>query len=197
VHGHPGLAARTQAYLNASGWSATTDEHRGLDHGAWVPLRHLYPEADVPAFQVSMPARLDSASAFEFGKALASLADESVLIVGSGSLTHNLYEFRSANGEEPAYAKELVAWVRDVVMSGELQRLQQTLRNAPHARRAHPTPEHLLPLLVAAGASAGAGGSIEVLDGGFTHGVLSMKSYVFGGRRSDVPSSSLLEASHA
>jgi 4,5-DOPA dioxygenase extradiol len=197
VHGHPALAARTQAFLNAAGWSATPDEHRGLDHGAWVPLRYLYPDANVPAFQVSMPASLDSASAYEFGKALAPLAEEGVLIVGSGSLTHNLYEFRSAGNQEPAYAKEFVAWVRDTVASGDQLRLQQTLQLAPNAQRAHPTPEHFLPLLVAAGAAAGGGGSIQVLDGGFTHGVLSMESYVFGNRRVEVPASSFSEAAHA
>ena len=99
VTGHPGIAAITHALLNAKGWAATLDERRGIDHGVWVPLRHLYPLADVPAFQVSMPARLNSASAYEFGQALAPLADEGVLIIGSGSLTHNLNEFRSANGE--------------------------------------------------------------------------------------------------
>ena len=182
VQGNPPLAAKTRELLISAGWSATLDVERGLDHGAWVPLRHLYPKADVPTIQVSMPAKLDASSAYAFGQTLAPLADEGVLIIGSGSLTHNLYEFRSANSEEPAYAKEFVAWVRKTVLSGDRSRLQQTLELAPHAKRAHPTSEHFLPLLVAAGAADGAQGSsgtVDVIDGGFTHGVLSMESYVF------------------
>jgi len=179
VSGHPVLAASVRNLLNAAGWTSTLDEARGLDHGAWVPLRYLYPDADVPTLQLSMPANLDAASAYKLGQALVPLADEGVLIVGSGSLTHNLYEFRSANGVEPSYAKEFVAWVRNAVVTGDHERLQNALELAPHACRAHPTPEHFLPLLIAAGASA-TRGQVEVLDGGFTHGILAMESYVFG-----------------
>jgi hypothetical protein len=92
VAGHPQLARRTLDLLQEAGWSPRPDERRGLDHGAWVPMLYLYPEADVPVFQVSLPARLDADSAWAFGQALAPLADDGVLIVGSGSLTHNLYE---------------------------------------------------------------------------------------------------------
>lgn len=102
AHGHPELAQRTLDVLRQAGWSAHGDERRGLDHGAWVPLLYLYPEADVPVFQVSLPATLDSAGAWAFGRALAPLAEEGVLIVGSGSLTHNLYEFRAGHGHEEA-----------------------------------------------------------------------------------------------
>lgn len=194
--GHPVLAAQVRDLLIAGGWAATLDDHRGLDHGAWVPLRYLYPEADVPTLQLSMPSRLDAASAYEFGKSLASLADEGVLIMGSGSLTHNLYEFRSANGVEPDYAKEFVAWVRAAVVDGDHERLRQTLEFAPHARRAHPTSEHFLPLLIAAGASSESG-LVDVLDGGFTHGVLAMESYVFGAASVDTQTAIPSEHSHA
>lgn len=179
VSGDPVLAASVRDLLNDAGWPSTLDAHRGLDHGAWVPLRYLYPDADVPTLQLSMPAQLDAASAYRLGQVLAPLAEEGVLIVCSGSLTHNLYEFRSADGVEPAYAREFVAWVRDAVVRGDHERLQDALELAPHARRAHPTAEHFLPLLIAAGAST-ARGSVEVLDGGFTHGILAMESYVFG-----------------
>jgi 4,5-DOPA dioxygenase extradiol len=194
VPGDPRLAARTQDLVRSAGWKVALDVERGLDHGAWVPLSHLYPTADVPSIQVSMPAQLDAAAAYALGQALAPLADEGVLIVGSGSLTHNLYEFRSANSEEPAYAREFVAWVRNTVTSGDRARLQQTLELAPHAGRAHPSSEHFLPLLVAAGASDGVSGSsapVDVLDGGFTHGVLSMESYVFAGERAANDNASL------
>jgi 4,5-DOPA dioxygenase extradiol len=160
--------------LNAQG-----DERRGLDHGAWVPLLYLYPDADVPVFQVSLPATLEAAGAWAFGLALAPLAVEGVLIVGSGSLTHNLYEFRAGHGHEETYATEFVDWVREAVQQGDGARLQRTLELAPHAQRAHPTTEHFLPLLVAAGA-AGDDVPARVIDGGITHGVLSMDAFVFG-----------------
>ncbi|MDH5540561.1 MAG: dioxygenase [Rhizobacter sp.] len=179
VQGAPATADRTLELLRAAGWQAKTDERRGLDHGAWVPLLHLYPQADVPAFQVSLPSRLDADSAWAFGRALAPLADEGVLIVGSGSLTHNLHEFRAGHGHDEAYAAEFAAWVREVVRDGDGVRLQRTLELAPHAQRAHPTTEHFWPLLVAAGAAA-ATLPAQPIEGGITHGVLSMDSFVFG-----------------
>ncbi|HZN48461.1 MAG TPA: class III extradiol ring-cleavage dioxygenase [Ramlibacter sp.] len=177
--GHPRLARQAIELLAKAGWPAQADERRGLDHGAWVPLLHLFPQADVPVFQVSLPARLDADAAWAFGAALAPLASEGVLIVGSGSLTHNLAEFRSHHGAEAAYAREFAAWVRDAVVAGDGARLRRTLADAPHAARAHPTDEHFLPLLVAAGA-APAQGQWRVLDGGIAHGVLSMDAFVFG-----------------
>ncbi len=177
--GHPRLAHKAVETLNAAGWTAHADEKRGLDHGAWVPMLHLFPHADVPVFQVSLPSRLDAASAWALGEALSPLADDGVLIVGSGSLTHNLAEFRGHHGADEAYAAEFVAWVREAVVTGDGARLRGTLVEAPHAARAHPTTEHFWPLLVAAGA-APAQGRWQVLDGGIVHGVLSMDAFVFG-----------------
>lgn len=177
--GHPRLAARAIELLVKNRWPAQADDRRGLDHGAWVPLLHLYPQADVPVFQVSLPARLQAHAAWAFGAALAPLASEGVMIVGSGSLTHNLAEFRSQHGAEAAYASEFAAWVRDAVLARDSARLRRTLQQAPHAARAHPSDEHFLPLLVAAGA-APAEGDWRVLEGGIAHGVLSMDSFVFG-----------------
>jgi 4,5-DOPA dioxygenase extradiol len=179
VDGHPELAQRALDLLGDAGFAPQPDERRGLDHGAWVPLRHLYPAADVPAFQVSLPSGLDSDGAWAFGAALAPLAQAGVLILGSGSLTHNLAEFRLSSGTPQSYAAEFAAWVRDAVIRGDSARLRQTLTQAPHARRAHPTTEHLLPLLVAAGAAAAAL-PIQVIEGGIAHGVLSMDSFLFG-----------------
>jgi 4,5-DOPA dioxygenase extradiol len=177
--GHPALAQRAIELLRAAGWPAQPDERRGLDHGAWVPLLHLFPKADVPVFQVALPARLDGESAWSFGAALRPLARENVLVAGSGSLTHNLYEFRTGATREEAYAAEFAQWVRDAALQGDGDRLRQTLQLGPHAQRAHPTPEHFWPLLVAAGA-AEPGASTSVLDGGIEHGVLAMDSFVFG-----------------
>ena len=177
--GNPDLARAAADLLATAGYRVSLDAERGLDHGAWVPLRHLFPAADVPVLQVSMPVDLEPSSAWRLGAALGPLTRDGVLVVGSGSLTHNLYEFRRDHGHDEAYAVEFVKWVRDAVLSRDRERLIGALAEAPHADRAHPTSEHFLPLLVAAGAAA-ADAPIEVLRGGMTHGVLSMESYVFG-----------------
>lgn len=179
--GAPALAQEIQLRLAASGIPARIDTRRGLDHGAWVPLLHLYPDANIPTLQVSLPFDTDEQSAFKLGEALRPLGQEGMLIIGSGSLTHNLYEFRMSEteGDAAAYAEEFSSWVRQAVMNCDKERLLQTLQIAPHAKRAHPTTEHFLPLLVAAGAAH----SLEpstVLNGGIRHGVLAMESYVFG-----------------
>lgn len=177
--GAPELAAKVQQQLQARGIAARLNGQRGLDHGAWVPLMHLYPDADIPVIQVSLPLDTDSQRAYALGQALAPLSDEGVLIIGSGSLTHNLYEFRAGETQPAPYAQEFCAWVRQAVLDGDAQRLLQTLVAAPHAERAHPTTEHFLPLLVAAGASP-TSREATVLNGGIEHGVLAMESYVFG-----------------
>ncbi len=179
--GAPDVAARALELLRAAGWDAQPDASQGLDHGVWVPVRYLFPAADVPVFQVSLPAGLDAAGALALGRALRPLRDEGVLIVGSGSLTHNLYEVRfdAPDGEAAAYAREFAAWVRQAVEARDEARLVATMELAPHARRAHPTTEHLLPLLVAAGA-ADANDPVDTLEGGITYGVLAMDSYLFG-----------------
>jgi 4,5-DOPA dioxygenase extradiol len=179
VDGHPERAQRAVSLLCAAGWQAEADAARGLDHGAWVPLLHLYPKAEIPVFQVSLPDRLDGPSAWALGQALAPLADEGVLIVGSGSLTHNLHEFRGIQGPPEPYVLDFVAWVRDAVGRGDRERLERTLHDAPQAQRAHPTPEHFWPLLVAAG-SANDLLSSTVMDGGVDYGILSMDTFVFG-----------------
>ena len=176
--GHPELASRTVDLLRAAGWGAEADAIHGLDHGAWVPLTYLYPAADVPVFQVSMPSRLDADTAYAFGQALAPLTGEGVLLVGSGSLTHNLYEFRAVGPDEP-YVAAFAAWIRQAIEDRDLDRLLRSLEIAPHARRAHPTPEHFWPLLIAVGA-ANNRWPATVLDGGIDHRILAMDAYVFG-----------------
>ena len=177
--GHPELAQETVERLRSAGWDAHLNQQRGLDHGAWVPLMHLFPSASVPVYQVSLPASLSSEQAWDLGQCLAPLADAGVLIVGSGSLTHNLSDVRWRDIHSDAYAQVFSAWVRKAVVAGDHDRLKRTLAEAPHAKRAHPTTEHFLPLLVAAGA-AGAAAKATVIDGGIEHGVLSMDAFVFG-----------------
>lgn len=176
--GSPALAARVAELLAASGHAVRLDERRGLDHGVWVPLMHLYPQAELPVVQLSMPVGLDGQSSWQLGTILAPLRDEGVLIVGSGSLTHNLYEIGQADAPAVEYAREFVAWARQAVLEHDRAALVDYLRRAPHARRAHPSPDHYFPLLVAA-AAGGPDAAVEVLDGGMRYGVLSMESYAF------------------
>lgn len=177
--GHPALAAAAARLLEAAGFSVSLEEHRGLDHGAWVPLRHLRSTADIPVFQVSMPVDLNSASALRLGATLAPLREQGVAIVGSGSLTHNLYEFRR-DVVDPDYAQTFVDWVRNAVEGNDVAALLAYRDSAPHARRAHPTEEHFLPLLVALG--AGKGAPVQWLEGGMSDQILSMDSFVLGNR---------------
>lgn len=176
--GEPQLASQIVERLQAAGFHAAIDARRGLDHGAWVPLRYLKPEADVPVLQVSLPDDIDAAGALRLGQALAPLRERGVLVVGSGSLTHNLYEFRQ-HISDPEYAQAFADWVAKTVDRGDVDALLHYRAQAPHAARAHPTEEHYLPLLVALGASH-ADESRVLVAGGMTHGVLSMDSFGFG-----------------
>ena len=176
--GIPALASDVQALLTAHGFRARLDLHRGLDHGAWVPLRYIKPDADVPVLQVSMPRDLDAAGALRLGQALAPLRNRGVLVVGSGSLTHNLYEFRQ-HIRDPEYAEAFANWVADAVARHDTASLLRYRELAPFGQRAHPTEEHFLPLLVALGAS-NADERRQLVPGGMTHGVLSMDSFGFG-----------------
>lgn len=176
--GAPDMAREAAGLLTDAGFAVTLDEQRGLDHGAWVPLRYLFPAADVPVFQVSLPHEIDAAGALRLGAALAPLRARGVLIVGSGSLTHNLHEFRR-HIDDPHYAQRFADWVKDTVRARDVASLLDYRRRAPHAARAHPTEEHFLPLLVALGASDDSEPG-EWLSGGMTYGVLSMDSFGWG-----------------
>lgn len=178
ARGEPRLAAQVAGLLRAAGFDAAIDGARGLDHGAWVPLRYLRPAADVPVLQVSLPHDTDAAGALRLGRALAPLRELGVLVVGSGSLTHNLYEFRQ-HIDDPEYAQAFADWIADAVARGDVDSLVHYRARAPHAVRAHPTDEHYLPLLVALGASD-ADEPRRLIAGGMTHGVLSMDSFGFG-----------------
>lgn len=179
VSGHPVLAAEVGWWLADAGCRVQLDQRRGLDHGAWVPLRYLAPEGRIPVFQVSLPLDLDAARALRLGKLLAPWREQGVAIVGSGSLTHNLYEFRQNAIDGEAYAEEFTRWVRSAIVGRDERSLVDYRLQAPHAQRAHPTEEHFLPLLVALGA-ANEADAIDVIEGGVTYGVLSMESYAWG-----------------
>ncbi len=175
--GAPEVAQTAAALLAEAGFAVGMDARRGLDHGAWVPLRHLRPQADLPVLQVSLPQDLDAAGALRLGRALAPLREQGVLLIGSGSLTHNLYEFRQPI-RDPEYAQAFADWVREAVVRNDVAGLLDYRRQAPQAARAHPSEEHFLPLLVALGASE-ADDAPQWIDGGMTYGVLSMDSFAW------------------
>ncbi|PWF24626.1 dioxygenase [Corticimicrobacter populi] len=177
--GAPEIAARTLELLQQAGWPTTPDASRGLDHGAWVPLMHLYPDARIPVVQVSLPYPCDADTALRLGKSLAPLRDEGVLLIGSGSLTHNLYEIRHPGSDASEYVREFTDWTRRQVDAHDISALLGYRRLAPAAERAHPTEEHFLPLLVAAGAT-GDEEPTTIIDGGVDYGVLAMDTYVLG-----------------
>ena len=145
------LAASVRTLLDRSNIPWADDEQRGLDHGAYIPLVPMYPDADVPVLQVSMP-RLVPKELFEMGRALAPLRKEGVLIFGSGFLTHNMaYAFKPGT---PAWAQEFDDWVADALMRMDIDALLDFQTRAPSAHQALPTWEHYAPVLVAAGAAA-------------------------------------------
>jgi 4,5-DOPA dioxygenase extradiol len=186
--GAPDVATRALALLNGAGLAATANGCRGLDHGAWVPLRRLFPGADVPVAQVSIQPSLDAGHHLRVGEALAPLVAEGVLVLGSGHMTHNLREWiadarrrgsMSIDDREPeAYVLEFRDWLDDVLRRDDRVALAHWAESAPHARRAHPTPEHFLPLMVALGA-AGRAPTVERIDAGVDSGVLAMDAYLF------------------
>ncbi len=176
--GDPAMAGVVANALTQQGMPARVDVARGRDHGAWVPMLHLLPLAETPVFQLSMPGHLTPQGAFELGRALRPLSDLGVLIVGSGSITHNLSEFSLSATDEAPYARSFTEWVRSQVLRSDFESLINTQNQAPQATRAHPTDEHYLPLLIAAGAASDAA-TVEVLEGGITNGVIGMESYIW------------------
>ncbi|WP_260615787.1 dioxygenase, partial [Streptomyces sp. WAC05292] len=178
--GAPRLAASVRALLRAPGMPVQDVPDRGLDHGAYVPLVEMYPDADVPVLQVSMPT-LDPERLMEIGRRLAPLRDEGVLIVGSGFFTHNLAALRHTGPGVPAWSAEFDAWGREALDSGDLDALLDFEAKAPAGRLAHPRTEHFAPLFVTLGAADAAGDLGRRSDAvdGFWMG-LSKRSVQFG-----------------
>lgn len=176
--GAPALAGRAAALLSGAQLSADLDAGRGLDHGAWVPLSLMFPLADIPVAQLSIQSRLSPAHHLELGRALAPLRHEGVLILASGNATHNLREVFSHGMDEPPapYAHEFAHWLTGRVQAGDADGLADYLRQGPNGLKNHPTADHFLPLLVAAGAGGGPG---RLLHDGYTYAVLSMAAYAW------------------
>jgi 4,5-DOPA dioxygenase extradiol len=173
--GAPELAERVAELTGAA-----HDHHRGLDHGAWVPAMLAWPEADIPIFQLSVQPDQSPAHHIALGRKLSALCDEGLLVMGSGSATHNLRALvRGDRDAEPEpWARAFDDWLAETLEKGDEEGLADYRRRAPHAREAHPTDEHFLPLHVAYGA-AGQGARGRPLHRSFTLGNLSMASYAF------------------
>jgi 4,5-DOPA dioxygenase extradiol len=178
--GAPETAADVAALLNAAGMTCAIDTDRGLDHGAWVPLLLMYPQADIPVLQLSIQPHLGPAHHLRMGRALAALRDLNVLVIGSGSFTHDLTSFRGQGANDPApdWVNGFADWFDVTLRCNAIENLLDYRQLAPHAVRNHPTDEHLLPLYVALGA-AGAEPEATRLHASATHSVLRMDVYAF------------------
>jgi 4,5-DOPA dioxygenase extradiol len=180
--GEPEVAARAMELLDRAGLSPARVEQRGYDHGVWVPLMLLYPDADVPVVQISVEPRLGAAHHLAVGRALAPLADDGVLVIGSGSLTHNLQAFFrngvAPDAPAPPWVAEFEDWIFAKATAGAVDDLVHYRERAPYARENHPSEEHLLPLHFALGAG-GEGARGERVHASHRHGVLSMDTYAF------------------
>lgn len=175
--GAANLALEVQALLREAGLPAQLDPQRPFDHGAWVPLSLMYPQADIPLLQVSLPSRGGPALQTRIGRALASLRKQGILLIGSGSITHNLGELdwrAGANVIKP-WAGAFRNWVVEKLAANDEDALHDYRRQAPFAERNHPSDEHLLPLFFA----RGAGTVFSVEHSGFTFGALGMDIYRF------------------
>lgn len=181
--GAPDIAAKAQALLKSAGLTAGIDGCRGFDHGTWVPLLRMYPDADVPVVQLSVQTEMNPRHHYDVGRALAPLTKDGVLIVGSGHLTHNLRDWMQSRGQtaHAPYAQKFQGWVFDRLAVHDVDALTRYRLEAPDAARAHPTEEHFLPLFVALGA-AGEDAESERLFAGFEGNALAMDAYRFGPR---------------
>ena len=179
--GCPEGAREVASAIAAAGLPVREASSQGLDHGAWVPLRLMYPDADVPVIPVSLQSQGGVDQAYRLGQALAPLVDRGFLVIGSGNITHNLRDYmiaRQNGGQTPAYVRDFPEWMAGRLHSGDLDALMHYREQAPGARDAHPTDEHLLPLYVALGA-AGKGASVHRFHAGISDYVLAMDGYTF------------------
>jgi 4,5-DOPA dioxygenase extradiol len=178
--GAPRLADSVRKLLRGAGTPVQDVPDRGLDHGAYVPLVEMFPDAGIPVLQISLPT-LDPQKLMDIGRKLAPLRDEGVLIVGSGFFTHNLAALRHTGGGVPGWSAEFDAWGREALDAADVDALLDFENKAPAGRLAHPRTEHFAPLFVTLGAAEASGGlesRRDVIDG-FWMG-LAKRSVQFG-----------------
>jgi 4,5-DOPA dioxygenase extradiol len=179
--GCPEAAQSVAAALEAAGLPVATDAARGLDHGAWMPLRQMFPDADVPIVPLSLQHVGGPAHAWRVGQALAPLRRRGFLIVGSGNITHNLRDWQLAHahgGIDTRYVREFSDWVQEQLAGGRIEALLNYRQTQAAGVRAHPSDEHLLPLFTALGA-AGEGATARAWYRGISDHVIAMDGYLF------------------
>ncbi len=172
------VAERVVSLLRGHGFAAQISLAQGLDHAVWIPLRMMYPTAEIPVIPMSVQSRRDAAFHAELGRALAPLLSEGVLLVASGNLTHNLRHWRESrlNGETQPYVEAFSQWIWQQLQTNNTDVLLNYREYCPDAVSAHPTEEHLLPFFVALGA-AGADYRAERLYHGIDERVFAMDSF--------------------
>jgi 4,5-DOPA dioxygenase extradiol len=178
--GAPDLARRVASLLQAAGMNCGIDPARGLDHGAWVPLKWMYPAADIPVTQLSVQSQLGPQHHVKLGEAIAPLADDGVLVLATGGIVHNLRDLewdKRGTREATGWAREFNDWIAQQVENRALDPLLTYREHAPNALRSHPTEDHFDPFFVALGAG---GWPARRLDLGFDLGTLGLDGYVFG-----------------
>jgi len=181
--GAPDVAAEIATVLEAAGIAADVDRGRGLDHGAWVPLMHMYPAADIPTLQLSVQPARDARHHLALGDALMELPSRGILVVGSGHATHNLRDWMTHRGA-PAplpYVATFADWLAERLAADDRDALAHWHERGPEAERAHPTDEHFLPLLVAF-AAAGPRPVATRVHREIFGGALAMDAYRFDAR---------------
>ncbi|XP_078166280.1 catalytic LigB subunit of aromatic ring-opening dioxygenase family [Carex rostrata] len=177
--GAPLLARKARdLLLNAGFGPIKEDTNRGLDHGAWVPLLLMYPDADIPVCQLSLQSDRDATYHYNMGRALAPLREEGVLIIGSGSATHNLRALAFDNKPPPTWAIDFDNWLKDAVLNRRYDEVNHFYEKAPSAKLAQPWPDHFYPLHVAIGAAGGNPVS-ELIHTSWSAGSLSYTSFRF------------------
>jgi 4,5-DOPA dioxygenase extradiol len=176
--GDPALGEEVVRLLHDAGLEPRRDPGDRIDHGAWVPLMQLFPAADIPVVMVSIDPSRDAHGHEAVGRALAPLRERNILLIGSGSISHNLRAVFTPGAKDRAWVESFTAWLEEVIAGGRREDLLDTMRAAPEAPRNHPTDEHLLPLFFAYG--AGGGGAGRRLHHSYTWDVLAMDAYAFG-----------------
>ncbi len=179
--GCPEAAKLVAQALQAQGLPVQLDAVRGLDHGAWVPLRHMFPDADVPVVPLSIQTHGGPAHAYRVGRALESLAQHQILVVASGNVTHNLRDYgvaRMSGGQTPGYVHSFADWVHARLLGHDLDALLDYRRVSADGARAHPSEDHFLPLFTALGA-AGPQAQAEAFFRGVSDYVIAMDGYRF------------------
>jgi len=156
----------------------TVDTARGLDHGAWVPLMLMYPDADIPVVQLSVQSHQGAAHHIALGRKLAALRADNVLVLGSGGFVHNLRRIAPPGSPEPAWSREFSDWMQEKLLAGDEAALADYRSHAPHAVMAQPTEDHFMPLFVALGAG-GENAKAARLHSSATFGSLRMDAYSF------------------